>query len=116
MLYIIIIGNIILIYTVLLLHEGIHYVSAQALHYHPKLVKLNLLSYKVIYLNRDKPYDNLLIAALPALILSFIGFIMPLNNYTIFIKGAFCLNIINLTVLTSDGEVILLSLSQIFRR
>ncbi|NBA57114.1 metalloprotease family protein [Enterococcus hirae] len=116
MLILLIIIYLISFYLILLLHEGIHFFFAKLFRYDPVLVKINFVAFKIIYTNNNKPLENLIIAIMPAIILTTLGIIIPLNYYTLILKLMCLANFINLLPITGDGEIIILSLFKIFKK
>ena len=87
------------IYVVLLVHEWLHFILAKFFKYNAYIKRVGLYPFKVVYTNRNNPLDNLLISAISPLL-----------------KVSCISNIFNLLPFTADGEIILLSIFQIFRR
>lgn len=103
------------LYLVLIVHEWIHLLVAKLLKYKAYIKRINPLAFQVVYPNQHRPFDNLLIAGSSPLILFVIGCFMPLNFYTIIVKLASLSNFFNLLPITGDGEIILLSILQIYK-
>ncbi|MPQ22956.1 hypothetical protein CKN86_04325 [Carnobacterium divergens] len=103
-------------YSVLLVHESLHFFVAIFLQYDPQLVKINPIAFKISYTNRNRPIDNLMIASIPAIVLSIVGLMIPLNYYTLILKLSCLVNIFNLLPITADGEIIVLSIIQILKK
>jgi len=101
---------------VLLVHEWLHFILAKFFKYNAYIKRVGLYPFKVVYTNRNNPLDNLLISAISPLFLVIVGIILPLNYYTVILKVSCISNIFNLLPFTADGEIILLSIFQIFRR
>ncbi len=104
------------LYCILIAHELIHLFTARFLKYKARVRCINILAFKVEYINKHKPVDNLLIAGISPVVLFIIGIFIPLNFYTLLIKLMCVGNFFNLFPITADGEIILLSIFQIFKR
>ncbi|MFV0556512.1 MAG: hypothetical protein ACK5LM_05375 [Lactovum sp.] len=104
------------IYLILIVHEYLHFLLAKFLKYEVSIICVHPLAFKLVYENKNKALENLLIAAFSPAFLFVIGILLPSNVYTLLLKLSCLSNFFNLLPITADGEVILLSLVQIFRK
>lgn len=107
---------LIYLYLILIIHEAIHYYVAILFNYIPTCQRVSFFSYKVTYVNKNKPLESLIIAIAPTLFFIIVGILLPSNEYTASIKLLCFLHLGNLTILTNDGEVIILSIIQLYRK
>lgn len=99
-----------------LVHEWIHWLTAVALGYRPTF-NWKLSAPSIQYENKSNPWDNLCIAISAPLILFLFGLFLQGESIFLFSLKVCCLsNILNLMPITNDGEIILLSLYNIFVR
>lgn len=100
----------------ILVHEGIHWLAAVATGYDPK-INWYLFAPSVQYENKNNQWHNLCIACSAPLLLFLVGLFMQGESLFFFsLKVCFLSNIFNLMPITNDGEIILLSLYNIFVR
>lgn len=104
-------------YIVAIIHESIHYIFAFIFKREELTFKINPLHCYVSYKNNNNDLQNLIISLSSPLLITLIGFIILIYFPSIRGIGILCFfNIINFTPLTSDGEVILISVINIVRR
>lgn len=100
----------------ILVHEWIHWLTAVAMGYQPT-INWQLFAPSIQYENKNNQWYNLCIASSAPLILFLIGLFFQGESIFIFSLKVCCLsNVVNLLPITNDGEVILLSLYNIFVR
>lgn len=118
MIYFIYISYILLsFYMVAIIHESIHYIFAFIFKREELSFKISPVQCYVSYKNNDNDFQNLIISSSAPLLTTFIGLIILI--FFTDIKGIgliFFTNLLNFTPLTSDGEVILVSILNILRR
>lgn len=97
-------------------HEWIHWLTAVAMGYQPT-INWYLFTPSVQYENKNNQWHNLFIASSAPLLLFLLGLFFQGESIFIFSLKVCCLsNIFNLLPNTNDGEIILLSLYNIFVR
>lgn len=99
-----------------IVHEGIHYITAYCLGLSPK-VKLSLRSPSVTYKNKGCDIKNLLVSGIAPIILIIAGIFINGKDIISFYTKILCLsNVFNLLPFTTDGEVIVMSILNIVRK
>ena len=100
----------------LMIHELSHFLMAIVLGYQPHIHRNGILNFAVTYRNQQNDKHNLMIAAIAPVMSIMVGILLP-NGQNLMLLKLFCLsNIFNLLPVTSDGEVILLSIINILRK
>lgn len=100
----------------LIIHELSHVLMAKGLGYQPHIQRKGILNFAVTYRNQQNDKHNLMIAAIAPVMSIMVGILLP-NGQNLLLLKLFCLsNIFNLLPVTSDGEVILLSVINILRK
>jgi hypothetical protein len=99
----------------LLLHEGTHYLTARAFGLNPK-IRMKWTGAEVSYVNKtENNLANLAVSASAPLLMIGVGLCVPASFEWLVFKIICLINLLNLTPLTNDGEVFLLSLRNLWR-
>ncbi|MDN6900193.1 metalloprotease family protein [Oenococcus sicerae] len=111
------IGYILSCLLAVVIHEIIHFITASFCKLNPSLILDNWAIPKVVFKNAGNDYKNLLVACLAPICLITLGVAIHfvVNAFVVF--QFMCLtNILNLLPVSSDGEIIYLSIGNIFSK
>lgn len=98
------------------LHEAIHWLCAKLLGLNPHFSIRAKGVLAVHFKNVKNDYKNLFVALSAPIILIVVAILLPISGIFVLLKMMFILNVLNLTPLTNDGQIILLSLLNIWRK
>lgn len=105
------------ILSVVIFHEAIHWLFAKFFHRQPKLKFHYFITPIISYKNNHNDIQNLIISSSAPIILIVIGIFIDGDNSNLIVLKIMCFaNILNLFPVTTDGEVILLSILNLFKK
>lgn len=105
------------IFIVIIFHEMMHWIFAKIFRRQPKIKILKFLTPTVVYDNNQNDWQNLIIASSAPFILIALGLCITIDSiFTFTIKMMCFTNFFNLLPITTDGELILLSLLNLLKK
>ena len=105
-----------LIISSIVIHEIFHYALAIAFGYKPKLYFSSYLIPTVIYENKHEPVITLVISLAGPLGTAMVGLILPDITLFSLVKLVYFSHLLCLLPITTDGQVILLSILSIIKK
>lgn len=105
------------VFMVIIFHEMIHWVIAKIFCRQPKILFSKLMTPTIVYVNNQNDWQNLIITSSAPLIVITIGLFITVDSiFTITVKILCLMNIFNLFPITTDGEVIILSILNLLKK
>lgn len=108
---------VLIVISIVVIHEAIHWAFALLFRRDPSLKLQHFFTPVITYDNNQSNIQNLIISASAPLILFALGLLIESDSGTFVLIKIMCLaNFLNLLPITADGQMILLSLLNMFKK